>query len=188
MFDGRSLQFEFLGRYAGFVTRLAAFVVDRALTAIISLFTVLSVEFVLDAFLINQLFGFGDIPWQVATGFGVGTYLVVSIAYDLGFWMLVGQTPGKRLMGVRVVRADGGRLRLGNAVRRELAYVLSGILFLGYLWILFDNKRQGFHDKLADTIVVYSWPEAELQGTLVREQVQRLVQQRQNAQKGQGQA
>jgi uncharacterized RDD family membrane protein YckC len=182
MIDEEMLPLSFLGRYAGFVTRLSAFVVDRAITTIIALFTLLAVQLVVDAFRINQLFGFDEISWQVATGSGVGLYLVISITYDLGFWMLAGQTPGKRLMGVRVVRSDGGRLHLGNAIRRELAYVLSGILFLGYLWILFDNRRQGWHDKLAGTIVVYSWPEEGLRGTLVRDQVQRLIQARQSVQ------
>ena len=182
MIDQEMLQFSFLGRYAGFITRLSAFVIDRATIAFISLSIVLAVHFALNAFRINQLFGFGDISWQVALGFGVGVYLVISIAYDLGFWMLAGQTPGKRLMGVRVLRSDGQRLHLGNAIRRELGYVLSGILFLGYLWILFDNRRRGWHDKLAGTIVVYSWPEDELQGTLVNEQVHRFVQARQAAQ------
>ena len=183
MIDEEMLQFSFLGRYAGFITRLVAFVVDRAITGIITLFTMLAVDLVLNVFRINQLLGFDDISWQVATSSGIGLYLVISVAYDLGFWMLAGQTPGKRLMGVRVVRSDGQRLHLGNAIRRELAYPLSGLLFLGYLWILFDNRRQGWHDKLAGTIVVYSWPEGELRGTLVREQVHRLVQARQAAQR-----
>jgi uncharacterized RDD family membrane protein YckC len=183
MIDEEMLQFSFLGRYAGFITRLVAFLVDRAITAIMALFTMLAVEFALNVFRINQLVGFDDLSWQVATASGMGLYLVISVAYDLSFWMLAGQTPGKRLMGVRVVRSDGQRLHLGNAIRRELAYVLSGLLFLGYLWILFDNRRQGWHDKLAGTIVVYSWPEGELRGTLVREQVHRLVQARQTAQR-----
>jgi uncharacterized RDD family membrane protein YckC len=181
MIDEEMLQFSFLGRYAGFITRLVAFLVDRAITAIVTLFTMLAVEFALNVFRINQLVGFDDLSWQVATASGMGLYFVISVAYDLSFWMLAGQTPGKRLMGVRVVRSDGQRLHLGNAIRRELAYVLSGLLFLGYLWILFDNRRQGWHDKLAGTIVVYSWPEGELRGTLVREQVHRLVQARQEA-------
>jgi uncharacterized RDD family membrane protein YckC len=88
--------------------------------------------------------------------------------------MLAGQTPGKYLMGLRIVRTDTDRIRLGNAVLREIGYVLSGILFLGYLWILFDNRRQGFHDKLAGTLVVYSWPEGELKGTFARDRIQRL--------------
>jgi uncharacterized RDD family membrane protein YckC len=188
MVDEQLPQFDVLGRYAGFVTRLAAFVVDRAITAIIGLLTVVAVQYALDAFRINQLFGFGNISWQAATGIGVGGYPVLSVIYDLTFWMLTGQTPGKRLMGVRVVRADGARLHLGNAIRRELAYVLSGILFLGYLWILLDNKRQGWHDKLAGTIVVYSWPEGELGGTLIRDRVQRFVQERQAAQREKGSA
>jgi uncharacterized RDD family membrane protein YckC len=186
MIDEEMLQFRFLGRYAGFITRLAAFVVDRAITAMIGLLTGLAVQYAMNAFRINQLFGFRDISWQVETGVGVGVYLAISVTYDLSFWMLAGQTPGKRLMGVRVVRSDGTRLRFGNAIRRELAYVASGLLFLGYLWILFDNRRQGWHDKLAGTIVVYSWPEGEPRGTLVRDQVRRIVLQRQAAQQEKG--
>jgi len=87
------------------------------------------------------------------------------------------------LMGLRLVRTDGQRLHIGNAIRRELGYVVSAILFLGYLWVLFDNRRQGFHDKLAGTIVVYSWPEGLMRGTLVRDRVQRFVQERHAAQK-----
>ena len=175
-------EFSFLGRYAGFITRLIAFFIDRAITAILSLLTVAAVQWALNAFYINQLlFGWDEIPWQVASVFGTVVYLVVSVAYDIGFWMLSGQTLGKRLMGVRVVRVDGERLRLWNAIRRELAYVLSAILFLGFLWILFDNRRQGWHDKLAGTIVVYSWPEEEIQGTMVRERLQRIAEERQAA-------
>ena len=109
-------------------------------------------------------------------------YLLLTITYDIGFWMLAGQTPGKRVMCLRIVRSDGDRVRAGNAVRREVGYVISGILFLGYLWILFDSRRQGFHDKLAGTIVVYSWPEAELKGTFVRDQVQHIRYKRQLSQ------
>ena len=64
---------------------------------------------------------------------------------------------------------------------RLKAIAVSAILFLGYLWILFDNRRQGFHDKLAGTIVVYSWPEGLMRGTLVRDRVLRLVRERQAA-------
>ena len=168
----------YLGRYAGFVTRLVAFVIDRALTGIISMIIVLSVKYVVDAFAINQVLGFFDGRWQWAAAAGALVTLVVSVVYDIGFWMLAGQTPGKYLMGVRIVRTEGDRIKLWNAVRREIGYVLSGILFLGYLWILFDNRRQGFHDKLAGTLVVYSWPEGDLKGTFVRDRIQRLRHQR----------
>ena len=146
----------FLGRYAGFVTRLAAFVMDRAVTGVITLVIGLSVKYVVDAFAINQILGFFDGRWQWAAA-GVVVAIVVSILYDIGFWILAGQTPGKYLMGLRVVRTDFDRLKFGNAVRRE-----------------------GFHDKLAGTLVVYSWPEGELKGTYVRDQVQRLRHKRQD--------
>jgi len=186
MADERVPQLSVLGRYAGFVTRLAAFAVDRVITTAIVLVTILAVQFVLDAFRINQLFGFEEISWQVATISGATLYLAITVLYDISFWMLAGQTPGKRLLGLRVLRTDGQRLRIGNAIRRELAYVVSGILFLGFLWILFDDRRQGWHDKLAGTIVVYSWPEEELQGTFVLDRVQRIVQERQMARQGKG--
>jgi len=173
----------FLGRYAGFVTRLAAFVVDRAILAIITLCSVGAIQWALGAFRVNEMLGIGPMSWQAATSLGVGVYVVASVTYNIGLWMLVGQTLGKLLMGVRVVRTDGQRLRIGNAIRRELGYLVSAILFLGYLWVLFDNRRQGFHDKLAGTIVVYSWPEGLMRGTLVRDRVQRFVQERHAAQK-----
>lgn len=175
--------FDTLGAYAGFVTRLLAYLVDRVIVAIISFLTVMAVHWVLNAFRINQLlFGWNEIPWQVASAFGAVVYIVVAFGYDIAFWILVGQTPGKRLMGVRIVRTNGERVRLGNALLRHLAYILSGLLFLGYLWILFDNRRQGWHDKLGGTIVVYTWPEEELQGTMVRDRVQQFLQERQQAQ------
>jgi uncharacterized RDD family membrane protein YckC len=94
----------------------------------------------------------------------------------MGFWMLAGQTPGKRVMGVRIVRTDGQRLKWGNAIRREVGYGISTILFLGYLWVLVDNRRQGWHDKLAGTMVVYAWPEEG--GTPVRDRLQRFRERR----------
>jgi uncharacterized RDD family membrane protein YckC len=182
MMDEQVPHLVFLGRYAGFVTRLVAFVIDRAVISIIVLLIVASVKYVLDAFAINQLFGFQDILPSVAAAFAVGAYVVVLFFYNIGFWMLAGQTPGKRLLGARIVRTDGGRVRFGNAVRRQIGYVISGMLFLGFLWILFDNRRQGFHDKLAGTYVVYSWPEEELRGTFVVDRVQRFRHKRQAAQ------
>lgn len=169
-----------LGQYAGFVTRLVSFVIDRAVVGVISFVTFQSIEYILDAFQINQLLGFWEGTLTERTILVFAIYFGLTVCYDIGFWLLAGQTPGKRVMGLRILRSDGRRLRFGNALRREIGYILSGILFLGYLWILFDSRRQGFHDKLAGTIVVYSWPEGELKGTFIRDRVQRLRHQRQS--------
>jgi len=188
MADEGGLQFNILGKYAGFVTRLLAFVLDQIILAVIFAFTGLAIQFVVNAFRINQWLGLYDIPPHVAVTIGAVIYISVVLAYNVGFWMLAGQTPGKRVMGVRIVRSDGQRLRIGNAIRRQLAYLLSGILFLGFLWILIDDQRQGFHDVLAGTIVVYSWPEEEMRGTMVRDRIQRLVRERREARRQRGHA
>jgi uncharacterized RDD family membrane protein YckC len=186
MMDEQAPELVFLGRYAGFVTRMVAFIIDRAIVSIIVFIMVWSTEWIVNAFEINLLLFSEGSSWQMSLAVAMGLYLAIGLLYDIGFWLLAGQTPGKRVLGVRIVRTDGKRLRFGNAIRREIGYVISGILFLGYLWILFDNRRQGLHDKLAGTIVVYSWPEGQMQGTLVRDQVQRIVQERQKAQREKG--
>jgi uncharacterized RDD family membrane protein YckC len=171
-----------LGHYAGFVTRLAARLVDQGIIALINFVVMIGVEWVLRILVERQLlFGWEQVPLPVLSGIAAGVYTLISFGYDIAFWTLAGQTPGKRLMGVRVVRTDGQRLRFGGALLRRLGYLLSGLLYLGFLWVLMDNRRQGWHDKLARTIVVYTWPEEELRGTMVRDGVQKLLAEQQAA-------
>lgn len=149
-----------LGQYAGFATRLVAWTIDRLIVASTISIIAAVTNLVLEALGLDQLLGLqGQGSLAMAVFVGLITFLV-PIAYDIGFWLLAGQTPGKRVMGLRVVRNDGQRLTLGNCVRRIIGYWVSAILFLGYLWILVDNRRQGFHDKIAGTFVVYTWPDA----------------------------
>jgi uncharacterized RDD family membrane protein YckC len=61
-------------------------------------------------------------------------------------------------MGLRVVTINGKRLSLLRAILRLIGYLLSALpLYLGFLWTLVDDRRQGWHDKLAGTCVVYTW-------------------------------
>jgi uncharacterized RDD family membrane protein YckC len=75
---------------------------------------------------------------------------------------------------VRVVTVNGERIRIWPAVRRWLGYFVSAILFLGFLWVLVDDRRQGFHDKMAGTVVIYDWPEGQLRGTAVRDRAREV--------------
>jgi uncharacterized RDD family membrane protein YckC len=147
------------GQYAGFVTRAVAFYVDRLIVivvvAVISLFLGFAVQF----FRPSELLGTQDLVQTIVAIVAAVLAGTLDLVYCVGFWMLVGQTPGKRLMGLVVVKTDGDRVRLGAAVLRWVGYWLSGILFLGYLWVLVDNRRQALHDKLAGTLVVYYRPE-----------------------------
>ncbi len=83
-------------------------------------------------------------------------FLMVLI-YFVFFWTLVGYTPGKALLGLRVTRQDGRPLSVGRALLRYLGYWVSAIpLFLGFISIFLDRKHEGWHDKLSNTHVVYS--------------------------------
>jgi uncharacterized RDD family membrane protein YckC len=169
-----------LGRYAGFFSRWAAFVLDRFIAFGIAFVILLVLDYFANLFHFEEWLESLSQRAMVTAALALvvltlGIYLLVSTVYDIGFWLLSGQTPGKRVLGVRVMRADGTRLKLGNALVREVGYWVSAISFLGFIWILFDNRRQGFHDKLAGTIVTYSWPEGRLRGTFVIERVQRFT-------------
>ena len=167
-----------LGRYAGFFSRAAAYIIDRLIVFAIVFVIMLVIDYFLSLFKLDQWLAarIGSSTNQIITTLlsSIGITLIVDIFYNVFFWMLSGQTPGKRFLGVRVMRADGQRLKLRNAVLRQIGYYISTILYLGFIWILFDNKRQGFHDKIADTIVTYSWPEGRMRGTFVIERVQRF--------------
>jgi uncharacterized RDD family membrane protein YckC len=74
------------------------------------------------------------------------------------FWVWRQATPGKMAIGAKIVDAKtGGKPSTGQFIGRYLSYYLSSIvLLLGFIWVGFDAKKQGWHDKLAGTLVVRS--------------------------------
>lgn len=79
-------------------------------------------------------------------------------AYFVVFWAVMGATPGKQLLGLQVVRTNRAHLGWFRAILRFIGYWISAIaFFLGFLWVFVDRRRQGWHDKIADTFVVYTW-------------------------------
>lgn len=90
--------------------------------------------------------------------------LVLGYAATLGLlvlnWIYLcgsqGQTAGKRIIGIRIVRTDGTPINFKTAVLRHVVgYPLAFLSFgLGALWVLWDARQQGWHDKLADTLVI----------------------------------
>jgi len=80
---------------------------------------------------------------------------VIGIVYVIGFWTWRGQTPGKIVMGVKIVKTDGSPIGIGRAILRYIGYWVSSIIIcIGYLMIAWDSKKQGLHDKIAGTYVV----------------------------------
>jgi uncharacterized RDD family membrane protein YckC len=104
----------------------------------------------------NIRFGYGFTP-------GVPLWcnllnMAVGVAYYGGLeGGMTGQTLGKRIVGIRVVDANGGQpgIGFGRGVGRYFARILSAIpLLLGYFWMLWDDRKQTWHDKLPSTLVV----------------------------------
>jgi uncharacterized RDD family membrane protein YckC len=86
---------------------------------------------------------------------GMPLGLVVALAYFAGMWTWKGTTIGGIVLRLQVVRCDGGPITFVIALVRGLASAFSlVVLFLGFLWIAWDVDKQGWHDKIAGTVVV----------------------------------
>ena len=121
----------------GFGTRFVAFIIDAILLGVINQ-------------IVASVFGGGD-PTRVS-----GLTTLIGIAYIVGLWTYWGgQTIGKKAMGIKVVKADGTPFGLVPAIIRYVGYIVSAVvILLGFIWILFDPNKQGWHDKIAGTYVV----------------------------------
>jgi uncharacterized RDD family membrane protein YckC len=138
--------------YAGLVTRTIAFGIDAAIINAVAWGTGALVALGLSLF---------HLPHEVkvvlaALGGLIG--LAWAIGYLAFFWSADGQTPGDRVMRIRVLRATTGEpLHAVRALLRVFALVLSALpLCAGFLLILVDNRRRALHDRLVGSIVVYT--------------------------------
>jgi uncharacterized RDD family membrane protein YckC len=133
---------------AGFVSRLGAFGVDAVILAL----SLRSTAWIL-AGTARTLRRFAP-PVDLGALLLAGTPLVVAI-YLVAFWTVLGQTPGKWLLGVKVVANGGGPIGLRRSLVRLFGYLVSALpCYLGFFWIL-GPQRRGWHDRLAGTEVVY---------------------------------
>ena len=152
-------------RPAGFISRFAAWFVDQL---------VLVVGFAVMGMTVQLVFTFSgqSLPAlsgeKIAALFGsAGFAVVVSALYMGAFWYLFGSTLGQLLFGLRVVRMDGSRaLTFWQVMVRVIGFYISmAVFFLGFLWILIDSGRRGWHDKLARTKVIYIFDAPSLEAT-----------------------
>jgi uncharacterized RDD family membrane protein YckC len=84
------------------------------------------------------------------------SFIFLPLVYFPWFWVRGGQTPGMRVFSLYVVRdRDGGTIGWGAAILRLIGYWINGLVFyLGYIWILIDKRRRGWHDLIAGTVVI----------------------------------
>ena len=132
--------------YAGFWIRLGALLIDLVIMTIV-LYVPLSFIYGEDYWLGDQLiYGF----WDIFLGY------VVPIVATIWFWLRFSGTPGKMTTKLKIVDAkSGNKMALGQAIGRYFAYILAMLpLGLGLIWVGIDKKKQGWHDKLAGTVVI----------------------------------
>jgi uncharacterized RDD family membrane protein YckC len=131
--------------YAGFWLRVGAALID---TLLVSFMTIPLVRIVY-----GSAYGDGNIFQGPADIF---ISLALPAVASVAFWVARGATPGKMAISAQVVDARTGlKPSLGQSIGRYLGYYVSTLpLGLGLIWVGIDPKKQGWHDKLAGTVVI----------------------------------
>ncbi|MDJ0389763.1 RDD family protein [Roseomonas sp. E05] len=135
--------------YAGFGRRFLAQVIDGLLLGVAALL----LEGVQGFSRALQGLPLGEDGLSLASDLMVQVILALIV---LLFWAARQATPGKLLLGLRIVDArTGGRPPFPRMLARYFGYILSTLpLGLGYFWMLWDRRRQCWHDKLGGTVVL----------------------------------
>jgi uncharacterized RDD family membrane protein YckC len=145
--------------YAGFWVRLAASIIDSILVS-------LTISPLVGAIYRSKAYedlSMSSDPGQMLSALSAEmwspasrlSFLLTAIAVIV-FWIYKSATPGKMIFGAKIVDArTGGPMTTGQALGRYLGYYVSLFtLCIGFLWVAFDARKQGFHDKLASTVVI----------------------------------
>jgi uncharacterized RDD family membrane protein YckC len=124
------------GTPAGFWRRFGASFIDGVVLAVVS--TILR--------------------YVVGTGFGTVLGFVVAAVYFGYFHGTTGRTPGNAALGIRVVDIDdGSTIGYGRAIGRwAMSYVSTIVILVGYFWMLWDPKKQTWHDKVVGSVPMYT--------------------------------
>lgn len=140
--------------YAGFWIRTAATLIDTVLLSLI-LIPILWFFYAgdWDRILATGLSSKPQIVW-----FDMLMNYIMPLLYTLLMWMLWSASLGKKILGLKIIDASSGApLRFGQALLRYLGYFPAVIMMMiGIFWVIFDQRKQGWHDKMANTIVVHN--------------------------------
>jgi uncharacterized RDD family membrane protein YckC len=133
--------------FAGYGARILAYIIDGILVGV----GVWVIAF------LSILMGGGS-ELNIVSTILLGAAILLGLVYFPFFWQRTGQTPGMQALNIRVVRdRDGGPVTWGSAILRLIGYGINSIVFgipIGWLWILFDSRRRGWHDLIGSTVVV----------------------------------
>jgi uncharacterized RDD family membrane protein YckC len=134
-------------RFIGAATRAVSWILDAVVINLVAIITGVGAALVLSIFPLARNL---QTPFEAIAG---AVYVLWAALYFVVFWSVTGQTPGARVMQIRLVRADRGRVKPARALVRWIGMNLAMLpLFAGYLPTLFG--RRPFPDWLAKTLVV----------------------------------
>jgi uncharacterized RDD family membrane protein YckC len=146
------LALSYQGRYAGGVSRFAAYAIDLVVST--GAFWV-ALEAI--SFGVQVVTGHG-VSWNRSSGVVAGVFVAWQFLYFGYSWATAGRTVGMGVLGIRVVRADGAVLEPRRGAVRALVFPLSFLCCgLGLLGILVQRENRALHDYIAGTAVVYAW-------------------------------
>jgi len=147
-------------RYAGFWIRFVARIIDGIILAVVGFIINLPIGMALG---ISGARVGGDpsaaLSMMLGTvGISLAINIVLSAAYEIYFLSSRGATIGKLALGLKVIRADGGSLSVGQATGRFFAYLLDAYftLTIGFIIAGFDTEKRSLHDRICDTRVIYA--------------------------------
>jgi uncharacterized RDD family membrane protein YckC len=146
-------------RYAGFVSRVIAFMIDVFIILIVNALLNFTVRMLFGFFGLNNLKIVSDFSVsRIADGLALIFPFFLQAVYFIGGWAIFGRTIGMSLVGIRVEETDRpSDVTFARAFLRYVGIYISILAFgIGIFWVLFDKKHQGWHDKLGNTYVVYS--------------------------------
>ena len=139
--------------YAGFWRRLASFLIDAFIIFFINCVLTAPWHWILSIF--RHWHSGGWLDTFVHANPFVGITLLIAAIYCVVFWVWRGQTPGKIVANIKVLKEDGTHLALSGAIVRFFGYIVCMLtLGIGFWMLAFDERRQGLHDKIALTVVV----------------------------------
>jgi uncharacterized RDD family membrane protein YckC len=143
--------------YVGFWKRVGASLVDNFIILVIWFFLALLIR----PLALNYLFLTSELgvdeAVEVLGDFDMGFASIVSLCFTFLYWYYRQTSPGKMAFSSKIVSVSGGEPTVSQYVLRYIGYVVSAIpLGLGFVWVGIDAKKQGWHDKMAGTVVVQS--------------------------------
>ena len=146
-------------QYVGFWARFLAMIIDTLWISVILVLLIVAF-YGQDFMAIVMMPPDSSTEMVAATGTGAAGSLLIQLLLPallvVAFWVYKSATPGKMVISAEIVDAKTlGKPSTGQLIVRYIGYYISSlILCLGFLWVAFDKRKQGWHDKIAGTLVV----------------------------------